>query len=69
VDIDEHLRRLTERHEALALFWEMLRLERAQSAREHQEWLSRITQYSADVKAAIARLANIADSGKSLGYD
>ena len=45
----------------MRVFLETLRWERTQSAREHQECLCLITQYSADVKAAIARLADIGE--------
>ena len=51
--IDERLERLAERHEALTQTVEIL-------AQEQREFIARMTQYSADVKDAIRRLANIA---------
>jgi archaellum component FlaC len=60
MNIDERLERLAERHEALTQTVEILGHDLQQIAQEHKEFVSRMTQYSADVKDAIARLANIA---------
>jgi hypothetical protein len=60
VTIDERLEQLTARHEALIQTVDLMLQEHRDLVRKHTDFVSRMTQYSADVKDAIARLANIA---------
>ena len=60
MNIDERLEKLAERHEALAQSVELMIREHRDFQHETKEFQQRMTQYSADVKDAFARLANIA---------
>jgi hypothetical protein len=67
VNIDERLALLAEKHEALTQTLELMLQEHRDwlqehrdLLQEHRDFVSRMTRYSADVRDAIARLANIA---------
>ena len=67
MNIDERLDRLTERHEALTQSVELthrdiqaLTTDFREFVSKHEDFEKRMIQYSADVKDAINRLANIA---------